>query len=144
MTKPVAREILRIRERSRRHRSCAFQGRNGVGRTRDDIRLPSAVFRSRRYSVLVGAYNMKLVPVADVPKRYSDLLDSMWRGKLGSRPTTPIGLRSSSRRSESVWEFDLFRASLHATGVSMREGQAVLAARDHVATIAGMADCPPI
>jgi hypothetical protein len=73
------------------------QGCHGVGRTRDNIRLPSAVFAdldksapipdhawtASPYSVLVGAYNTKLVAVADVPKRYSDLLDSMWRGKLG-------------------------------------------------------------
>jgi hypothetical protein len=43
-------------------------------------------------------------------------------------------LRSSSRRSESTWEFDPFKAIASRNGVSMRKGQAVLAARDHVVT----------
>jgi ABC-type Fe3+ transport system substrate-binding protein len=42
--------------------------------------VPDHAWTASRYSVLVGAYNTKLVAVADVPKRYSDLLDPMWRG----------------------------------------------------------------
>src|SRR5437016_4981561 len=36
-----------------------------------------------RVQIFTAAYNSKLVKTADLPKRYEDLLDPKWKGKLG-------------------------------------------------------------
>jgi ABC-type Fe3+ transport system substrate-binding protein len=54
-------------------------------------RDPRGHWTTMRVSYFSIAYNTKLVPPADVPKTYDDLLDSRWRGKLAWRIGTASG-----------------------------------------------------
>lgn len=47
---------------------------------------------STRYNMLVLGWNTNLVSAADAPKRYEDLLDAKWRGKIGVEADDQIWL----------------------------------------------------
>src|SRR5262249_56091341 len=50
--------------------------------------LPAAILPHRewigtRFNIFVAAYNTRLIRKDELPKRYDDLLDRRWAGKLG-------------------------------------------------------------
>lgn len=52
---------------------------------------PRHLYAPTRLSYFGTAYNTKLVAPADVPKRYEDLLDEKWRGKIAWRVDSDSG-----------------------------------------------------
>jgi iron(III) transport system substrate-binding protein len=80
--------------------------------------MPEAVSREHpwivsRLSVFVIAYNTNVVKQAEAPKRFEDLLDTKWKGKLGIE-ADDRGLK-------------LFRDMAAKNGISVRKGHALLA-----------------
>ena len=69
---------------------------------------PDRAWIATRYSVFATAYNTSMVAVADVPRRYEDLLDAKWKGRLGIEAvdrewnTTPCLRRAFGRASRNV------------------------------------------
>ena len=89
--------------------------------------VPGRAWTTSRFSMIVAAYNTKLVAAADVPKQYSDLLDFKWRGRLGMEAddapwfatvVTALGERAG---------LDLFRGIASRNGVSLRKGHSLVA-----------------
>ena len=89
--------------------------------------VPGHAWTANRYSVVVAAYNTKLVAAADVPKRYSDLLDSRWRGRLGIEADDAHWLATVVTALGEQAGLDLFRGIAARNGVSMRKGHSLLA-----------------
>jgi iron(III) transport system substrate-binding protein len=54
----------------------------GADRFPDGFRDPDGVVFGWRAFLIVMSYNSKLVPAAEAPKRWKDLLDPKWKGKL--------------------------------------------------------------
>jgi iron(III) transport system substrate-binding protein len=54
----------------------------GVGRFSEAFRDPDGIAFGWRAFLIVMSYNSKLLPGADAPKTWKDLLDSKWKGKL--------------------------------------------------------------
>jgi iron(III) transport system substrate-binding protein len=77
--------------------------------------------------VFVAAYNTEKVKPDEVPKRYEDLLDPRWKGRLGIEATdeawlgTLLGLMGEAKGDK------LFRDMVAANGVSVRKGHTLLA-----------------
>lgn len=89
--------------------------------------VPDHAWTANRYSVLVAAYNTKLVAAADVPKRYSDLLESRWRGRLGIEADDAHWFATIVTALGEHVGLDLFRGIASRNGVSMRKGHSLLA-----------------
>ena len=89
--------------------------------------VPDHAWTANRYSVLVAAYNTKLVAAADVPKRYSDLLDSKWHGRLGIEADDAHWFATVVTALGEHAGLDLFRGIASRNGVSMRKGHSLLA-----------------
>lgn len=53
---------------------------------------PQGLWVTTRYNMLVLAWNTNLIPLAEVPRRYEDLLDPKWRGKIGLEADDQIWL----------------------------------------------------
>ena len=48
----------------------------------DELRDPKGLWSAMNVYYFTAAYNTNLVPAADVPKTYEDLLDPKWKGKI--------------------------------------------------------------
>jgi len=90
-------------------------------------RVPGRAWIASRYSVLVAAYNTKLVAAADLPKQYSDLLDFKWRGRLGIEADDAPWLATVVTALGERAGLDLFRGIASRNGVSLRKGHSLLA-----------------
>jgi iron(III) transport system substrate-binding protein len=54
----------------------------GIDKWPSDMRDPDGFYAADRASLTVIGYNTKLVKPEDAPKRYADLLDAKWKGKI--------------------------------------------------------------
>ncbi|HEX3499856.1 MAG TPA: extracellular solute-binding protein [Stellaceae bacterium] len=54
----------------------------GIDKWPSDMRDPDGYYAADRASLTVIGYNTKLVKPEDAPKRYADLLDAKWKGKI--------------------------------------------------------------
>jgi ABC-type Fe3+ transport system substrate-binding protein len=94
--------------------------------------LPSATHAHRqwittRINLFVGGYNTKLIAAADAPKRYEDLLDARWKGKLAVEASDAnwfMQLASLMGEDKAV---KLFRDVVARNGMSVRKGHSLLA-----------------
>jgi ABC-type Fe3+ transport system substrate-binding protein len=74
-------------------------------------------------NVFVQAYNTSLVRKQDLPKRWSDLLDARWKGKLGAEAASAEWY-CAVVRNQSI---DVLQQIVARNGVSVHPGNSVLA-----------------
>ena len=79
-----------------------------------------------RLNVFVAAYNTKLVRKEDLPKRYEDLLDPKWKGKLGVEANDAIWFAMVVNDIGEAKGLKLFRDIVAANGISVRMGHTLL------------------
>ena len=78
-------------------------------------------------NVFVQAYNTNAVRKQDLPKRWSDLLDAGWRGKLGVEAKAGEWYCSLLKDLGEQKGGELFRQIAARNGLSVRHGNSVLA-----------------
>ena len=94
--------------------------------------LPAATYAHRqwiatRINLFVAGYNTRLIAAADAPRRYEDLLDPKWKGRLAVEASDAnwfMQLCSVIGEEKAV---QLFRAIVAANGMSVRKGHSLLA-----------------
>ena len=78
-------------------------------------------------SVWVQAYNTNLVKNEDLPKKYEDLLDPKWKGKLGIEAKDDDWFASVVQRMGGEPKgVDFFRKLVATNGLSVRKGHTLL------------------
>jgi iron(III) transport system substrate-binding protein len=94
--------------------------------------VPAAISPHRewigtRFSIFAAAYNTRLVKQDEVPKRYDELLDRRWKGKLGveAEDSDWFGAVVAELGEESGLK--LFRDIVARNGMSVRKGHTLLA-----------------
>ena len=80
-----------------------------------------------RIVVFTGACNTRLIPPADVPKRYDDLLDPKWQGKLGIEADDNNWLMALCTALGEARGLKLFSDIVAKIGMSVRKGHTLLA-----------------
>ena len=78
-------------------------------------------------NVFVQAYNTKLVPKQDLPKRWSDFLDPKWKGRLGVEATSGEWYCTLAKSMGEKQAEELFRGIAARNGLSVHQGNSVLA-----------------
>src|SRR5262249_2299691 len=80
-----------------------------------------------RFNIFVAAYNTGLIKKDELPKRYGDLLDRRWAGKLGveAEDSDWFGAVVSALGEDKGLK--LFRDIVAANGISVRKGHTLLA-----------------
>jgi len=78
-------------------------------------------------NVFVQAYNTRAVGKQDLPKRWADLLDPRWRGKLGVEAKAGEWYCSLLKNLGEEKGTELFREIAARNGLSVRSGNSVLA-----------------
>jgi len=78
-------------------------------------------------NVFVQAYNTKAVDKQELPKRWADLLDPRWRGKLGVEAKAGEWYCSVLKNLGEEKGKELFRQIVARNGLSVRSGNTVLA-----------------
>jgi len=78
-------------------------------------------------NVFVQAYNTKLVPKHELPRRWSDFLDPNWKGKLGVEATSGEWYCTLAKHMGEKQAEDLFRNIAARNGLSVHQGNSVLA-----------------
>jgi iron(III) transport system substrate-binding protein len=79
-----------------------------------------------RYSVFAAAYNTSAVAAADVPRRYEDLLDPKWKGRLGIEADDVDWFFAVVGALGERKGLDLFRDIVARNGISIRKGHSLL------------------
>jgi iron(III) transport system substrate-binding protein len=80
-----------------------------------------------RYNIFSAAYNTGLIKPDEVPKRYEDLLDRRWKGKLGVEAEDSDWFGAVVEQLGEQRGLKLFRDIVAANGVSVRKGHTLLA-----------------
>jgi iron(III) transport system substrate-binding protein len=89
--------------------------------------LPHREWIGTRLNIFVAAYNTGLIKKGELPKRYDDLLDRRWAGKLGVEADDSDwfgGVVSALGEDKGL---KLFRDIVAANGISVRKGHTLLA-----------------
>ena len=94
--------------------------------------LPAAILPHRewigtRLNVFVAAYNTGLIKKGELPKRYDDLLDRRWAGKLGVEAEDSDWFGGVVSALGEERGLKLFRDIVAANGLSVRKGHTLLA-----------------
>jgi iron(III) transport system substrate-binding protein len=94
--------------------------------------VPQAVMPHRewvgtRLNVFVQAYNTSQVAKADLPKRYSDLLDPKWKGRLTIEAEDSDWFATVVKDLGEEQGLKLFRNLSERNGLSVRKGHSLLA-----------------
>jgi iron(III) transport system substrate-binding protein len=80
-----------------------------------------------RLQIFTAAYNTNSVKKADLPKRYEDLLDPKWKGKLGIEAADTDWFQALVSSMGEEKGLKLFRDIVAANGISVRKGHTLLA-----------------
>jgi iron(III) transport system substrate-binding protein len=80
-----------------------------------------------RVQIFTAAYNTRLVKAADLPKRYEDLLDPKWKGKLGVEAADHDWLSAVVTDMGEAKGLTFFRDLVARNGLSVRKGHTLLA-----------------
>lgn len=80
-----------------------------------------------RISMMVQAYNSKLVKKEDLPKTYEALLDQKWKGKLGIEASESDWFGQVVKELGEEKGLKLFRNIAASNGLSARKGHTLLA-----------------
>jgi iron(III) transport system substrate-binding protein len=78
-------------------------------------------------NVFVQAYNTNLVRKHDLPKRWNDLLDPKWKGKLGAEATSGEWYCTLLKHMGEKQGAELFQSIAAKNGLSVHQGNSVLA-----------------
>ena len=78
-------------------------------------------------NVFVQAYNTKLVPRQELPKRWGDFLDPKWKGKLGVEAASGEWYCTLAKSMGQKQADELFRNIGARNGLSVHQGNSVLA-----------------
>jgi len=94
--------------------------------------IPQALLSHRewvgtRLNVFVLAYNTKAVRKEELPKRWEDLLDPKWKGKLGVEQEDSDWLAGTFGEIGEAKGTKLFKEIVAKNGVSVRKGHTLLA-----------------
>jgi len=94
--------------------------------------LPAAILPHRewigtRFNIFVAAYNTRLIRKDELPKRYDDLLDRRWAGKLGVEAEDSDWFGGVVNALGEDKGLKLFRDIVAANGISVRKGHTLLA-----------------
>jgi ABC-type Fe3+ transport system substrate-binding protein len=94
--------------------------------------LPAAILPHRewigtRFNIFVAAYNTRLIRKDELPKRYDDLLDRRWAGKLGVEAEDSDWFGAVVNALGEDKGLKLFRDIVAANGISVRKGHTLLA-----------------
>ena len=94
--------------------------------------IPAATFAhhlwiATRINAFAGGYNTKLIGAADAPKRYEDLLDPKWKGKLAVEASDANWFMQLATIMGEDKATKLFRDIVARNGMSMRRGHSLLA-----------------
>jgi iron(III) transport system substrate-binding protein len=87
---------------------------------------PGRSWIASRVIVFSGAYNTRLVKPNEVPKRYEDLLNPRWKGKIGVEATDAIWFMSLVQNMGEEKGLKLFRDIAATNGLSARQGHTTL------------------
>jgi iron(III) transport system substrate-binding protein len=88
---------------------------------------PDGAWAGTRYSIYAAAYNPAAVSAADVPRRYEDLRDPKWNGRLGIEADEAAWFSAIVGALGEPAGPDLFRDIVARNGVSIRKGHSLLA-----------------
>ena len=80
-----------------------------------------------RFNVFVAAHNTKLVKKDELPRRYDDLLDPRWKGKLGIEAEDSDWFGAVVDQLGEERGLKLFRDIVASNGISVRKGHTLLA-----------------
>ena len=87
---------------------------------------PHGEWVGTRLNVFVQAYNTKAVRKSDLPKRWEDLLDPKWKGKLGIEQEDSDWLAGTMGEIGEAKGTKLFREIVQRNGISVRKGHTLL------------------
>jgi iron(III) transport system substrate-binding protein len=88
---------------------------------------PGGAWVATRYSIYAAAYNTGAVAAADVPRRYEDLRDPRWKGRLGIEADDANWFSAVVGALGEPAARDLFRDIVARNGISVRKGHSLLA-----------------
>jgi len=94
--------------------------------------IPQALFPHRewvatRLNVFVQCYNTRLVPPAEVPRGFDDLLQPKWKGRLGIEANDADWFQAVVSAMGEEKGLAYFRRLIATNGLSVRKGHALLA-----------------
>lgn len=94
--------------------------------------IPAATFAHRqwiatRINAFAAGYNTKLIAAADAPRRYEDLLDPKWMGKLAVEASDANWFMQLALTIGEDRATRLFRDIVARNGMSVRRGHSLLA-----------------
>ena len=87
---------------------------------------PHGEWVGTRLNVFVQAYNTKAVKKSDLPKRWEDLLDPKWKGKLGIEQEDSDWLAGIMGEIGEAKGTKLFKEIVAKNGISVRKGHTLL------------------
>ena len=88
---------------------------------------PHGEWVGTRLNVFVQAYNTKAVRKEDLPRRWEDLLDPKWKGKLGIEQEDSDWLAGMLGEIGEAKGAKLFKEIVAKNGISVRKGHTLLA-----------------
>jgi iron(III) transport system substrate-binding protein len=88
---------------------------------------PHREWTGTRYNIFVAAYNTQLIKKAELPKRYDDLLDPKWKGKLGIEADDSDWFGAVLDQMGEQRGLKLFHDIAATNGISVRKGHTLLA-----------------
>jgi len=80
-----------------------------------------------RFNLFVAGYNTSLVKPQELPKRYDDLLDPKWKGRLGIEADDSDWFGAVVSQLGEERGLKLFRGIVAANGISVRKGHTLIA-----------------
>ena len=89
--------------------------------------IPGEPWLPSRLIIFTGAYNTQLIPHADLPKTYSDLLSAKWKGKLGIEADDNNWLMAFCSALGEDKGLKLFGDIVARNGISVRKGHTLMA-----------------
>jgi len=89
--------------------------------------IAGAPWLPSRLIVFTGAYNTNLVKKADLPRRYEDLANPKWKGKLGIEADDNNWLMAVAGALGEDKGVALFRDIVARNGISVRKGHTLMA-----------------
>ena len=87
---------------------------------------PHGEWVGTRLNVYALAYNTKAVKKDELPKRYEDLADARWKGRLGIEADDSEWLAGLAAQFGEVYVVELFKNIVQKNGISVRRGHTLL------------------
>jgi iron(III) transport system substrate-binding protein len=88
--------------------------------------LPHGEWVGTRLNVFTQAYNPNLVKKEDLPKKWEDLANPKWKGKLGIEQEDSDWLAGECAELGEAHAVKVFRDIVNANGISVRKGHTLL------------------